>query len=313
MCESKHCNRKGCENHVPENRTDGFCSGRCKETDKVMKFIALKDSYKELPISHTMLLDTKSETKEKKICALPGCTNTVKKRGKRAKYCSLNCSIESKKKYGVINCEHCTTPFQSNRFRKHFCSRQCHLDHIKVERFCENPECKRKLNSHKGVTKFCSRECYSKVRSASVVRYTNCQNEKCNKELSEAQYQNKQLYCGKACYHEHRKEKMGDGIGKITMRKEKHWEYPRRFIKTEKGWILLSRYTWEKENGPLPANHFIAYKDGNTFNDEDVKNLFSVHISNSLKYNKPISSEDVEIKETETSVEEFFNLKDNMI
>lgn len=276
MCNSKNCQRRGCLELVPENRTDGFCSTRCRQSEMALRLSNMRMAYSELPV-------VKIKPKEKKICKNAGCNNIVKNRGRRAKYCSISCSSESKKKYKVIPCEHCQTLFQSGRFNRRFCSRACHRAHIKVERFCSNPECGKLLDCSGGIRKYCSKTCFDKVRSQGVIKYYECQNSTCQKTLTEAQVKNGQKYCGKSCYVEDRKRNEGDGIGKISLRKEKQWKYPRRFIKTEKGWILLARYTWEQKNGPLPPHHFVSCKDGNTFNDEDINNLEAIHISKYVK------------------------------
>jgi hypothetical protein len=309
MCENKHCNRNGCEKHVPENRTDGFCSAACKKSEEIMKFVALKDSYSELPMANALLLK-KTYKAERNKCYLATCENKVKE--KRSKYCSVECKSKDVK-YGVVDCKNCTTPFKSSYSRKTFCSMACNLEYKKVEKFCQNEGCENKVKQRGKRIKYCSSECFQNTRRKKVELFTNCQNKECNLPLSDYQSKNHQKYCSGSCYLTVRKETLGDGIGKISMRKEKNWEYPRRFIKTEKGWILLSRYTWEKANGPLPAHHFITFKDGNKFNDEEASNLDILHISKASKYNKPISHEDVEITETETSADDFFNLKDSML
>lgn len=304
MCNLKHCQRTGCENHIPANRTDDFCSNKCKETQAVLKEIALKDSYKELGLGN-LPLNLKNTKKEKK-CLREGCENLVKKRGKKSKYCSLSCSFESKKKYQIIPCGHCSTPFQSNRFKKYFCSRECHRASIKVERYCAYSECGKLLSNLKGVKTYCSNECYKKSISAGVIKFDTCQLEECGKALSYSQKRSQQKYCSHECFCKNKQKASGNSIGKIGMRKAKHWEYPRRYIKTERGWILLARYTWEQANGPLPPYHFISYKDGNTFNDSDINNLEIFHVFNSpnRKNNK---QEQEHITE---SSGEFFSVKD---
>lgn len=303
MCKSNHCRRNGCEKHVPENRTDGFCSNACK----VLKTLELRDSYKELRIAELPL--NLRQKREKKICANEGCNNIVTKRGKKAKYCSLSCSSESKRKYKVIPCENCSTPFKSERFRTHFCSRQCYIDSVSVKRYCENSECGKLLSNVGGIKKYCSIACYRKIKGAGLVRFDNCQSKGCENKLTAFQRKNGQKFCSKSCYHKNRIESAGDGFGKISLRKEKGWEYPRRFIKTERGWILLSRYTWEQANGPLPPYHIIVCKDGNTFNDSDINNLEIIHISKIGKKKKsPNNSE--ELQEKTASSGEFFSLKD---
>jgi hypothetical protein len=302
MCNSQSCQRRGCLKLVPENRTDGFCSAQCKKNEFALRLSNMRMVYSELP-------SVKSEPKEKKVCKNTGCNNVIKKRGRRAKYCSIACRSEDRKKYKVIPCEQCQTPFQSGRFNKRFCSRACHRAFIRVERFCANSECGKLLDCSGGIKKYCGKSCYDTDRNKGVVRYHECQNSTCHKALTEAQTKNGQKYCGNSCYVQAKKQIQGDGIGKITLRKERQWKYPRRFIKTGRGWILLARYTWEQQNGPLPANHYISCKDGNTFNDEDINNLEAIHISQALK-NK-ISSAEPEA-EVENS-KEFFEFTQYML
>lgn len=306
MCEQKHCNRKGCENHVSENRKDGFCSTDCKKTDEVIKFIALKDCYSELMLPMS-ILNKEKNTISKRICKLESCENELKSRESKTKYCSNKCAAESKKKYA--NCKHCKTKFHITKGKKVYCSRACNLESIKVERICTHPDCTNKIRwRHKGA-KYCSSECYQKIKGANAIRFTICQHTECNSPLTKKQTYYGQKYCGAKCSLDARKLMMGDGIGKISMRKEKKWEYPRRFIKTANGWILVSRNTWEKVNGPIPPYHFIAYKDENTFNDEDIDNLYLVHISKALSYKNTVNKEDITIVETEIKIDDFFKLK----
>ena len=54
--------------------------------------------------------------------------------------------------------------------------------------------------------------------------------------------------------------------GAISIRKDKRG-IPYKFIRTKQSvWIPLHRYVWEKQNGPIPKNHNILFKDGDTLN-----------------------------------------------
>jgi hypothetical protein len=278
MCQEKHCLRPGCEKHVPVHRNDGFCSFNCKKTHEIMQFRKTQEQYSELPLVKAPVVS------KIKICLADGCENIVKKRGKAAKYCSQKCFHESKRKYHIIPCENpgCKKPFQSGRFNKRFCSRECFHIVIKSEKNCANQECQKLFTPEKRSSKYCCRACFDAVRGKNILHYDVCQFSNCGKKLSAEQRERHQKFCSVSCSFSDRKEKMGTGIGKITFRKEKGWVYPRRFIKTEKGWILLSRYTWEQVNGPLPKHHIVVCKDGNTFNDDDISNLEIAHVSKAL-------------------------------
>lgn len=243
-----------------------------RRTDKVLETIYLKDAYKELNLSHSVFIAEK-KAKEQKICGREGCCIPVRK--SKHKYCSAECYSIGRIKYGVIPCKQCAIPFQSGRFNKYFCSKKCHHDYIKVELFCANPECKKPMNDKRSQT-HCSKECFNKMKIKRIPDFTNCQWNECGSFLTKKQIESKQKYCCRKCYNLDKKEKKGDGIGKISFRKVKGFEYPLRFIKTEKGWIRFSKYIWEKTNGPIPENHRIAFKDKNTFNDENVNNLYIV-------------------------------------
>lgn len=56
-----------------------------------------------------------------------------------------------------------------------------------------------------------------------------------------------------------------EGVGHIR-RREDHGT-TRLWIKLDNNkWVLYSRYTYERHNGPIPAGHVIRHKDGNTLN-----------------------------------------------
>lgn len=225
--------------------------------------------------------------KEKKICRNSQCENEVKAKGSRRKYCSLKCSAESKKKWKIRICKNCSNEYQSSRYRKIFCSEKCYREGIKVKRICQNPECNSVIEKSTKESKYCSKKCYNYIRTKHIIRITHCQNKECSKELTETKKKNFQKYCGKVCYQKDRKIKTESLIeDKISFRRRKEWAYPKRFIKTERGWVMLSRYTWEKANGPVPPKHYVAYKDGDSFNDQDINNLYLRNMDDNLKSKK---------------------------
>jgi hypothetical protein len=92
----------------------------------------------------------------------------------------------------------------------------------------------------------------------------------------------RRTFCSKGCYIANRIETKS-AIGRIKLIKKKNWEYPRRFIKTESGWKMLSVFTWEKHNGLIPKNHMLIFKDGDSFNDEDINNIQMVSIVDNMR------------------------------
>lgn len=59
----------------------------------------------------------------------------------------------------------------------------------------------------------------------------------------------------------------------VKQRFHKKDGYARNYLKINDGnWVLLRRYIWEQRNGPVPAGHVIATKDGNPLNDT-IENL----------------------------------------
>ncbi len=62
----------------------------------------------------------------------------------------------------------------------------------------------------------------------------------------------------------HNANKKGDGA--ITIRKDKSGRNY-KYIRVALGvWELLHVHIWEKENGKIPENHIVVFKDGNTEN-----------------------------------------------
>lgn len=54
---------------------------------------------------------------------------------------------------------------------------------------------------------------------------------------------------------------------------KKHGCYYKYIRVAKMKWMLLNRYLWEKHHGPIPANHLVAFKDGNNLNCS-LENLF---------------------------------------
>ena len=270
ICKSVNCEKELVSSFSKQR---GFCSTKCKNSNKLTEFLNIKDSYSELRISIPPLSRI-NETKiisVAKTCRLNGCENIITSRESRTKYCSTKCASESKKKYS--KCRNCDNTFHLVKGKKYYCSRTCNLEHIKVDKTCTRIGCGNKIKwKHKGA-KYCSSECYNTTKRSSSIIYTNCQHINCNTQLSAKQIRNTQKYCGKSCFLNERAVANKNSIGNISMRKEKKWEYPRRFIKTQTGWILLSTHTWQKNNGPIPIGYFVKLKDNNTFNDQDIENL----------------------------------------
>ena len=71
-------------------------------------------------------------------------------------------------------------------------------------------------------------------------------------------------------------------VGAIWVRKTKGIDY--KYIKTEEGTKIYSRYIYEQHHGKIPANHIIRYKDGDTLNC-DIENLICVSRSEHARMN----------------------------
>ena len=209
----------------------------------------------------------------KKSCENPECSNEIKRRGKKAKYCCFDCYQSVRIQKATKKCKQCKTNYISSRQRKHFCSKKCFMENITKVKFCENPGCSNEIKRAKEISKYCSIECYKYVRTKHIERITNCQANGCGKELKKLQIKSQQKYCCKECYQKQRKTEYNNSGEKISFRKSKFSKNPRRYIKTENGWLLMSRYVWELNNGPLPKFHHIGFVDGDSFNDQDINNL----------------------------------------
>jgi hypothetical protein len=288
MCEIKHCQRAGCEKHIPENRTDDFCSNSCKKSDQVMRFVALKDAYQELPLANSMLMTDAIPKKKRKICALDGCEKPVSQRGSRAKFCSVEHFIEYKTRKRFCEEKSCGKKFHPYRASMKYCCRACYVKAVGVERFCTNTTCGKKLKSS-NQEKFCSQACYREHRFGDIKKFETCQATGCDNKLTDRRSTRK--YCSQPCYDAARQEKKNT-LGQTKLLKRKEWKYPRRFIKTENGWKLLSILTWETHNGPVPQYHFIDFIDGDSFNDQDINNLKLVSCIDNLLTKRAKSKEE---------------------
>ena len=57
-------------------------------------------------------------------------------------------------------------------------------------------------------------------------------------------------------------------IGTITIRKDKKTKTPRRWIKTESGWVPYAKHLWCKTYGEIPPGCLIHHLDFDSLNDE---------------------------------------------
>lgn len=307
MCNNKHCNRPGCENHIPENRNDCFCSNACSKSNKIMKFVALSSAYRELPISITLVENANSIKRIKKICAFNGCENKVSARGKKRKFCSHKCYANHYTKKRICDLGSCEKEFRPYRKGMKYCSRVCYVKSVQsADRFCINKMCGKKLET-KNQKKYCSQSCFYNHKHGYLTWNHICQKAGCENKLTDKRSSRK--YCSHECYKKAQFEN-ANTTGRIKMVKRKGWTYPRRFVKTETGWKLLSVFTWEQHNGPLPSRHIVTFNDGNSFNDQDISNLSIISTIKNLlikRANKLIA------KEGELSSSEKFYSKDHIV
>lgn len=259
---------------------------------KVDTFV--NDQYAELRIDPSELYNVKNKKKkEPRCCQRPGCNNLIKHRGLKRKYCSVECS-------GIVSriprsCQFpgCNNPLHTNRPWTKFCSVECRQKWEKgPEKFCKNPECGKKLEKN-WQKKYCSTSCSGIHKFGKNEKYTHCQNSECNKKLTLDQIKGGNKFCTLECNHASKKTHDGH----IVLRKDsKRWKYPKRFMKRNGEYVLLAKVTWEKANNQAtPKGWGIGYKDGNTFNDEDVDNLFIFDPKKTFGRNKTVSKEE-EIK-----------------
>jgi hypothetical protein len=74
------------------------------------------------------------------------------------------------------------------------------------------------------------------------------------------------------------------GNGAIVLRKNKHGR-KYKYIRTKLSvWELYHRILWEKEKGEIPANHVVAFKDGNSENAV-IENLELITMSENMYRN----------------------------
>jgi hypothetical protein len=284
------CLREECNNSAKENRKDSFCSDLCSNIYHLFQHRKLQEQYSELKIAPSELFNVKTKRKERRNCERLGCKNKISQRGTKRRFCSSKCYKIKR----FCQLPGCNNPLHTNRPWTKFCSVECRQKSEKrPDAFCLNPECKKKLEKQ-WQKKYCSNKCSGIHKFGNVNKNTHCQNEECGKDLTKSQILSLNKYCSLACSQ--KKKKIG--IGGITLRKAyKHWKYPRRMVRTEDGFVLLAKLTWEKANNQeVPKGWTIGYKDGNTFNDEDAENLFIFEIKENLKSYKKNKKPEIETK-----------------
>ena len=225
-------------------------------------------------------VESKTPIKEEKICQLKGCGNVIKNfrkandSRKETKFCSAACRLQGSLKYGQTSCVNCSTFFRKRTETHIACSVKCLYEYQRgPDRFCNNDGCGNKLSNRDKTRKYCSFKCSVEKRFGNIQRFNNCQREGCCNKLTQTQKGNGTKYCSRACYLATTRDTVKN-IVKISFFKKKGHEYPRRFIKTSTGWKLLCNVIWEQKNGPIPHRYYIKFKDGNTFNDEDIDNMY---------------------------------------
>lgn len=73
-------------------------------------------------------------------------------------------------------------------------------------------------------------------------------------------------------------------------------------VKEPSGWIMYSRYIWEKEYGPLPKGKYLIHLNGN-IKDDDLENLMPVTRQELARINqKGIISTDREVTKTAINI-----------
>ena len=296
MCTSinEYCLRDGCQNKKKDTREDSFCSDLCSNMYHLNNHRKLKEQYSELRIAPSEFYNVKKKRNVRRNCERPGCENKISQRGTKRRFCSKECYAETRKIKRTCQLPGCNKPLHTNRPWTKFCSVECRQkSETRPDAFCLNPECQKKLEKQ-WQKKYCSNRCAGIHKFGNVNKITHCQNEECGKELTESQMLSLNKYCSLPCSQ--KKKKIG--LGGITLRKAyKHWQYPRRMVRTEEGFVLLAKLTWEKANNQkVPKGWTIGYKDGNTFNDEDAENLFIFEIKEKLKSYKKNNKPELETK-----------------
>ena len=136
---------------------------------------------------------------------------------------------------------------------------------IKIK--CSNPNCNKEFTKNKIRHKYCCRDCYDKTNRKNAEIHL-CENENCKKEFIIKGWRKR--FCSIECFKKHKSNYQG----KVRIRKIKNSKYPRRFtFDNLKGWVLTSDYLWEQKFGKIPEGYIVGFKDGESFNDQDIHNL----------------------------------------
>jgi hypothetical protein len=105
------CQRVGCCNTLTSRKsTRKYCSQECYKLDK----------------------PNRPSRKKVRLCTLPECGKQIKRRGNGRKFCSVECSVKSRKKLTPTNCPTCDTQFSPKRLRQIFCSEKCRRGEVKL-------------------------------------------------------------------------------------------------------------------------------------------------------------------------------------
>lgn len=231
------CQLDGCYTHV-KNKRRKYCSRECHE-----KSISAK-----IP-----------------KCQSSECNNRVK-RG-RNQYCSWDCYKVDNNKNAHETCQRtgCCEPLTSRKSTRKYCSQECYkLDHSnrpsrKKVRICTLPECGKQIKRRGNGRKFCSVECSVKARKK--LKPVCCPT--CDTKFEPKRF--RQIFCSEKCRR---------GEQKLTVKKV--GGLPRRFTKVDKKWVLTANITWLEHNEKMSPGMNVWFKDGETFNDMDISNLYLV-------------------------------------
>lgn len=232
---------------------------------------AEKQSLNKLKLEYENIGFVFNKINPQKLCGLKSCGNKLQRAN--AKFCSKKCSTEYHTMYKTKNCKHCGNTFKPHSIISKFCSRACYLSFtVKPEKTCKNPDCGNPIIKNQNNSTFCSLTCFYKFRRNGEEILEVCQCSDCQKPLSQYQKYKKRKFCSHNCYIKNKL--VVNGVGNIILKNRKRWKTPRRFIKTESGFILLSNYTWNNNNGKIPERCYIGFKDEDSFNDGDINNLY---------------------------------------
>lgn len=247
------CSLDGCYTHV-KNKRRKYCSRECHE-----KAIGAK-----IP-----------------KCGNPACEKRVK-RG-RNQYCSWECYKVDNDTNAHEKCQRvgCCTPLVSRKSTRKYCSQDCYrLDHPnrpsrKVIRICTLPGCGKRITRRGNGRKFCSVAC--SVVARKKLKETSCPT--CNTVFSPKRF--RQIYCSDKCRRDEKEfttKKVGSRV--------------RRFTKVNKKWVLTAEVTWQTVHGDVPHGKDVWFKDGESFNDMDINNLYLVdhkeYLALSRKVTEPV-------------------------